>query len=64
MIRVTRLNGTELHINSDLIEYIEATPDTTVSMTTGHKMIVRETVREVIDEVARHKRAILSGREP
>jgi len=60
MIKVTRLNGTQLCINSDLIEYIESTPDTTVTMTTGHKLIVRESVQEVIDEVVGYKRAIFT----
>ncbi|MCL2352576.1 MAG: flagellar FlbD family protein [Firmicutes bacterium] len=64
MIRVTKLNGTELCINSDLIEYIESTPDTTITMTTGHKLIVRETVREVTDKVTGHKREILRGQGP
>ncbi|MCL2461140.1 MAG: flagellar FlbD family protein [Defluviitaleaceae bacterium] len=61
MIRVTRLNAAEMYINSDLIEYIESTPDTTITMTTGHKVIVKETVKEVIDEVARHKRTIYAA---
>ena len=58
MIRVTRLNEAELFINSELIEFIEATPDTTITMTTGRKVIVKETVRQVIDEVSEFKRSI------
>ena len=58
MIKITRLNNTELYINSDLIEFIEETPDTTLTMTTGRKVIVRESVREVIDEITKYKTSI------
>ena len=40
MIEVTRLNGTTVLINSDLIETVEETPDTVISLTTGKKFIV------------------------
>ena len=40
MIEVTRLNGTTVLINSDLIETVEETPDTVISLTTGRKFIV------------------------
>ena len=42
MIEVTRLNGKGLTINSDLIEMIEETPDTVITLTTGKKIIVKE----------------------
>ena len=42
MIEVTRLNGTTVLINSDLIETVEETPDTVISLTTGKKFIVKE----------------------
>ena len=42
MIEVTRLNGKGLTINSDLIEMIEETPDTVITLTKGKKIIVKE----------------------
>ena len=42
MIEVTRLNDTKLLINSDLIELVEETPDTVITLTTGRKLIVKE----------------------
>lgn len=48
MIKVTRLNGSEIVINADLIESVEATPDTVISLTTGRKYVVHESVDEVM----------------
>ena len=56
MIRVTRLNGTELVLNSDLIETVEATPDTVITLTTDHKWVVKEDVEEVIERVIAFRR--------
>ena len=42
MIEVTRLNGTKILINPDLIEFVEETPDTVISFTTGRKIIVKK----------------------
>ena len=47
MIEVTRLNGTTVLINSDLIETVEETPDTVISLTTGKKFIVKEYKRDI-----------------
>jgi len=58
MISVTRLNDKEYIINSDLIESLEANPDTTITMTTGKKIIVKESIDEVIDKVTTYKRKI------
>lgn len=48
MIPVTRLNGSKLTINALLIETIEETPDTLITLTTGKKFIVTEKVPEVV----------------
>ena len=58
MIKITRLNNVEQIINSDLIEFIDSTPDTNITMTTGRKVITRESVDEVIDRVIAYKRRI------
>ncbi len=48
MIKVTKLNGTELVVNADLIEFVEAIPDTLISLTTGRKIMVLEELDHVI----------------
>lgn len=55
MIKVTRLNQTDLVVNADLIEFIEPIPDTIISLTTGKKIMVRETIDHVIDRVTAFK---------
>ncbi len=56
MIKVTRINDQELVINADLIEFVEAIPDTMISLTTGKKIMVKESIDEVIHRVAGFKR--------
>jgi len=58
MIRLTRLNRTPVVVNSDLIEHIETTPDTIISMTNGQKLTVRETAEEVVERVLEFRRLI------
>lgn len=58
MIEVIRLRGTKITINAELIEMIEETPDTVVTLTSGKKFIVSESSREVIDLVVEYKRKI------
>jgi flagellar protein FlbD len=65
MIKVTRINDSELVINSDLIEFVEAIPDTMVSLTTGKKIMVKESIDEIIRRVADFKRlASVRGLSP
>ena len=59
MIKLTRLNHTPLVVNSDLIEHLEATPDTVVTLTTGSKFVVLQTIDEVIQLVVDFRRSIL-----
>lgn len=59
MIHLTRLNHTPVVLNCDLIEQIETTPDTVVSMTTGQKIMVLESTEEIIDRVRTFRRSIL-----
>lgn len=61
MIYVTRLNGGEFIINADLIEFVEKTPDTVISLTTGKKIVVKESITEIVDKVIDYKRKILNG---
>ena len=48
MIRVTRLNNSEFWINPDLIQFIEETPDTVISLTTGVNVVVLEPAEEIV----------------
>lgn len=48
MIRLTKLDGQELVVNAELIEYIHAGPDTLIALTTDRKIMVRESPEEVI----------------
>ena len=58
MIRVTRINHVPLVLNSDLIEHVETTPDTVISLTTGHKFVVLESADEVVRRVVAFRREI------
>ena len=49
MIELTRLNGSLLVVNSDLIQYAESAPDTTLTLLNGEKVVVRESPAAVID---------------
>jgi len=61
LIKVTKLNGAELVVNADLIEMIEANPDTVISLTSGRKIVVKEDADLIIDKVIRYKREINEG---
>ena len=61
MIRLTRLNHAAMVLNADLIEHIDVTPDTVISLTTGEKLIVLETAEEVVERVVKFRRSILKG---
>jgi len=58
MIKVTRINQKVIYVNSDLIEFMEETPDTILSMTTGKKLMVTETVEEIQSEIIAFRREI------
>lgn len=60
MIRVTRLNGEPFVINSDLIERLDARPDTVVTLVDGTKYVIRETPDDVIRDVQMYHAEILS----
>ena len=64
MVFVTAINGAQVAINSDLIEYADATPDTVITLTTGNKFIVRETLAELADKILVFRHSVLIGRFP
>ena len=60
MIRLTRLNHVPMILNADLIEHIDMTPDTVVTLTSGQKFMVLETAEEVVDKVIVFRQQLLS----
>ena len=58
MITITRLNDKELVLNCELIELVEANPDTTITTTTGRKLIVKESVEDIVIATKKYKRDI------
>ena len=60
MIWLTRLNRSPMVLNSDLIEHIDVTPDTVITLTTGQILRVRETAVEVVGRIVDFRRRIFS----
>jgi len=59
MIKLTKLNGEQIVVNAELIEIIKDTPDTVITLTTEKKILVIETVDEVIQKVIAYKKECL-----
>jgi flagellar protein FlbD len=60
MIQLKRINHVPVVLNSDLIEHIETTPDTVVSLTNGHKILVLDSPDEIIERVVQFRRAVIA----
>ncbi len=58
MIKVTRLNGIKFFINAELIQTIESTPDTLITLSNGVKMIVKDSPESIIEQVIRYQRLV------
>jgi flagellar protein FlbD len=58
MITVTTFRDTELVINADLIESVEKTPDTIITLTTGKKLMVKQTVEEIVEAVVAYRQRV------
>ena len=62
MIKVTRLKAKdEIVLNAELIEMIEETPDTVVTLTNGKKLLVEESMEELVRKVMQYRRAIFNN---
>ncbi len=61
VIQVARLNGKCFYINPDLIEFVEETPDTVLTMTTGKKVVVEDTADALIQKIVAYKQKIFLG---
>lgn len=64
MIEVTKLSGQKILVNPDLLEMVEETPDTVVTLTTGKKIIVKESRQEIKNLVILYKREIAASGLP
>lgn len=60
MINITKMNNVNITINDDLIETIEETPDTVITLTTGKKILVKESRQEIINLVKCYKKELFS----
>lgn len=58
MISVTRMNGVEFVINAELVEFVESTPDTVITLTTGKKFVLKDSLDEVVEKVIAYRRKI------
>jgi flagellar protein FlbD len=61
MIIVHRLNGKQFVVNCDLIKYIEATPDTVLTLVSDEKIMVKESVTQIIEAAKLYKQQTITG---
>lgn len=57
MIKLTRLDGEVFALNAELIRYIESRPDTFVTLTTGERLVVKETMDEVMNRTVQYQQS-------
>lgn len=62
MIELTRLNGKKFFLNAELIESLEASPDTTIRLTNGKMYVVQEDCRTVNEAIINYHRSVLRGK--
>lgn len=56
MIELSRLHGQKIIVNAELIEFVEETPDTMIITTTGKKIMVKESIPEIVEKVITYKK--------
>lgn len=61
MIQLTRLNSQALTVNSDLIKFVEQSPDTVITLITGEKIVVRESSQQVMERLIEFRRQVLQN---
>lgn len=61
MVKLNRLNSAPVTVNAELIETVEATPDTIITLTSGKKLMVVESVDQVIEQVIAYRRSLLEA---
>ena len=63
MIKLEKLNGTTIVINAELIESVEAAPDTVINLATGNRYLVKNSVDDVIAKIVEYKTKVYSERK-
>lgn len=63
MIQLTRLNNQTFMVNSDLVKFVERSPDTVITLVTGEKIIVLDSVEDVLARILQFRRLIVAGRD-
>src|SRR3989338_90933 len=63
MIKLEKLNGSMVVVNAELIESVEASPDTVLNLATGNRFLVKNPVDEVIAKVIEYKKKVYSERK-
>ncbi len=63
MIKLEKLNGSMVVINAELIESVEASPDTVINLATGNRFLVKNPVDEVIARVVEYKKKVYAERK-
>ena len=58
MIKVTRLNGSQLYVNAEMICFVESTPDTVVSLENGEKVVVQESQEQLVAAIVAYQRRV------
>ena len=61
MIQLTRLNNSSITINSDQIKFVEQSPDTVITLLNGEKILVQESVEQILERVVQFRRRLLQG---
>jgi len=64
VIRLNRLNGFEIVVNPELIEWIESTPDTTLTLATGSTVIVKNSIEDVIQKILEYRKTLSASGSP
>ena len=62
MIKITRFNNSELWINAEMIEFVEATPDTVITLVNKEKFIAKESAEAIVEAVMEYRRQIFHQR--
>ncbi|MGB9640671.1 MAG: flagellar FlbD family protein [Anaerolineales bacterium] len=58
MIEVTRFNGVKFYLNPEIIQYVETTPDTVITLTTKEKLLVKESAQVIVEEFIHYQRLV------
>jgi flagellar protein FlbD len=56
VILVTRFNGTQIYVNAELIQSVESTPDTVLTLINDTKLVVRESAEEIVHRILTYRR--------